>query len=379
MQVLSQQENRSRRVSLYESKTWGRGQNPSARSPCDRALGKFARPQKSKGGLNSNRMSRASGKGTSPAQEPIRKWRNRIVGTGEEDAEQLLANPKNWRVHPKNQQDALQGVLSAVGWVQHVIVNRRTGFVVDGHARVAMAISAHEKVPVVYVDLSEEEEAVILATLDPLAAMAGKDEDAFKSLVDGMDDAFKALVAATGGILALGFVKDQDDAPPLPEYPVSRPGDLWLLGEGDRQHRLLVGDATKQEDVDRVCGEIQVDAMWIDPPFGCRYVGKTKDALRIQNDEAGSVEAMMVDALKAIERHLIPCAPFYIAHPAGPLASTFARAVETAGWRVHQGLVWCKDSMVLGHSDYHYQHEPILYGFAPGPGRPGRGRHEGTR
>jgi len=110
-------------------------------------------------------------------------WRNRIVGHGEEEAEQLLANPKNWRIHPKAQQDALEGVLKTVGWVQNVIVNQRTGFVVDGHARVAMAITAGEKVPVVYVDLSEEEEALILATLDPLAAMAATDEELYRSLV----------------------------------------------------------------------------------------------------------------------------------------------------------------------------------------------------
>src|SRR5690348_10145058 len=84
---------------------------------------------------------------------PFPRWRNRIVGHGEEDPEQLLANPNNWRIHPKSQQDALKGVLSEVGWVQDVIVNKRTGFVVDGHARVALAISAGERVPVVYVDL----------------------------------------------------------------------------------------------------------------------------------------------------------------------------------------------------------------------------------
>lgn len=68
-------------------------------------------------------------------------WRSRIVGTGEEAPDQLLANPRNWRIHPKAQQDALAGVLSEVGWVQNVIVNQRTGYVIDGHARVALAIS----------------------------------------------------------------------------------------------------------------------------------------------------------------------------------------------------------------------------------------------
>ena len=90
--------------------------------------------------------------------QPERRWKNRIVGHGEVDSEQLLANPKNWRIHPKNQRDALVGVLSEIGWVQDVIVNKQTGFVVVGHARVALAIKAGERVPVVYVDLTEKEE-----------------------------------------------------------------------------------------------------------------------------------------------------------------------------------------------------------------------------
>lgn len=109
-------------------------------------------------------------------------WRNRIVGTGVEDADQLLANPRNWRIHPKHQQAALEGILKEVGWVQNVIVNRTTGFVLDGHARVALAISRGEKVPVVYVELSLEEETLIMVTLDPLSSMAETDSEILKTL-----------------------------------------------------------------------------------------------------------------------------------------------------------------------------------------------------
>lgn len=72
------------------------------------------------------------------------EWRNRIVEYGQEAPDQLLANPANWRIHPKSQQDALAGVLDQVGWVQTVIVNRQTGHVVDGHLRVSLAISRNE-------------------------------------------------------------------------------------------------------------------------------------------------------------------------------------------------------------------------------------------
>ena len=74
-----------------------------------------------------------------------------------------------------------------------------------------------------------------------------------------------------------------------------------------------------------------------------------------------------------------PRSPFYVAHPAGALYVAFGVAVNAAGWQIHQSLVWVKDSMVLGHSDYHYRHEPIIYGYAPGEGRAGRGKHEGSR
>ena len=116
------------------------------------------------------------------AAAPTTGWRNRITGAGEEAPDQLLANPANWRIHPKAQQDALAGALDAVGWVQQVLVNRRTGFVVDGHARVALALSRGEPtVPVLYVDLAPEEEALVLATLDPIGAMAGRDDEKLKS------------------------------------------------------------------------------------------------------------------------------------------------------------------------------------------------------
>ena len=111
-------------------------------------------------------------------------WANRIVGSGTEAPDQLLANPTNWRVHPKAQQEALAGVLDQVGSWPSVLVNQRTGHVVDGHLRVALAISRGEpSIPVLYVDLSEDEERLVLASLDPLAAMATTDEAKLRELL----------------------------------------------------------------------------------------------------------------------------------------------------------------------------------------------------
>ena len=137
-------------------------------------------------------------------------WRNRITGSGEEDPTQLVANPKNWRIHPKEQQDALSSVLDSVGWVQQVVVNHTTGNVVDGHLRVELAISREEaSVPVVYVELSEEDEAKVLATLDPLSAMAGVDREKLSDLLADIDDGSLEMllsrVAETNGVKAPSF------------------------------------------------------------------------------------------------------------------------------------------------------------------------------
>jgi hypothetical protein len=120
----------------------------------------------------------------STRQEGQQTWRNRIVGYGEEAPDQLVANPRNWRIHPTGQQEALLGVLRQVGIVQDVLVNRATGFVVDGHLRVMLALrEGQASIPVKYVELNPDEEALVLATFDPLAALAGIDKEQFGALL----------------------------------------------------------------------------------------------------------------------------------------------------------------------------------------------------
>jgi len=111
------------------------------------------------------------------------KIKNRIVGSGEEQLDQIMFNPRNWRIHPLSQQDALKGVLEEVGWVQQVIVNKRTGNLIDGHLRCQLAArEGAVTIPVVYVDVSEDEEALVLATLDPIGAMAATDKQKLDEL-----------------------------------------------------------------------------------------------------------------------------------------------------------------------------------------------------
>ncbi|HET7496611.1 MAG TPA: ParB N-terminal domain-containing protein [Candidatus Limnocylindrales bacterium] len=174
-------------------------------------------------------------------------WRNRIVGTGEVAPEQLVPNPANWRTHPTDQQQALSGALSEVGWVAQVLVNQTTGHVVDGHLRVKLAISRGEpSVPVLYVELTEAEERLVLASLDPIGAMAEAETLALGELLgnlESVDGELRSLLdrlAAEHGIQTLheGLV-DPDEVTALPAEPTVKPGELYALGD----HRLVCGDS----------------------------------------------------------------------------------------------------------------------------------------
>lgn len=120
-------------------------------------------------------------------QEKSDSWRNRIVGRGSLNPKQIKLNPLNWRLHPWAQHSAMLGALEEIGWVSDVIVNKRTGNLVDGHLRVQLAKAQKAKaVPVSYVDLSEDEERVVLATFDPITGLADLDRGKFEELLEGL-------------------------------------------------------------------------------------------------------------------------------------------------------------------------------------------------
>ena len=115
-------------------------------------------------------------------------WTNRIVSHGEEPPDKLVANDSNWRTHTQTQRHALSSVLNEVGLVQSVVVNTTTGRLVDGHLRVELAkAQGQPTIPVVYVELSEDEERIILATLDPIGAMAEADREKLGELLQGIE------------------------------------------------------------------------------------------------------------------------------------------------------------------------------------------------
>lgn len=138
-------------------------------------------------------MPRTRTNGSKPAKVGT-PWRSRIIGYSDEPVDQLLANPGNWRIHPKAQQEALAGVLREVGVVQNVLCNRTTGRMIDGHLRVTLAMRDNQPtVPVTWVELSEAEEALVLATLDPLSAMASADAQKLDELLRDVSSGEEAV------------------------------------------------------------------------------------------------------------------------------------------------------------------------------------------
>jgi hypothetical protein len=156
---------------------------------------------------------------------PPAAWRNRVTGYGDVDPKELLANPKNWRIHPKAQQAALAAVLDKVGWVTAAaIVNRQTGFVVDGHLRVSIALARNEaSIPVGYVDLTEDEENLILASFDSISGAAVTDTDKLTALLGGIEfvdpalDSLFANLMTEAEAITLSAVKAADTNSDTPE------------------------------------------------------------------------------------------------------------------------------------------------------------------
>ena len=158
--------------------------------------------------------------------------RNRIVGNGEEDPEKILANPKNWRTHSNSQASAVDGLLDEVGWVNSVIVNRTTGRLMDGHLRVELAKKRKEAtIPVVYVALSQKEEDLVLAMLDPLGDLAGLDQKKLDALLTSLTPesvALQKLIAQMEEELGVG--KDEGEAETLLDQAIQmEPGKEFVI------------------------------------------------------------------------------------------------------------------------------------------------------
>jgi DNA modification methylase len=156
---------------------------------------------------------------------------------------------------------------------------------------------------------------------------------------------------------------DEDEAPDAPAIPQTVRGDVYEIGP----HRLLCGDSTLIDDVDKLRNAVLVDQLVTDPPYNVAYEGKTKDALTIKNDKMddSGFRKFLTDAFIAATTAMKPGATFYIWH-ADSEGYNFRGACKDAGLQVRQCLIWQKQTMVMGRQDYHWQHEPCLYGWKDG-------------
>lgn len=160
---------------------------------------------------------------------------------------------------------------------------------------------------------------------------------------------------------------EEDEVPEVDEdnEPDSRTGGVYVLGA----HRVLCGDATNLDDMEMLMDGKKADMVFTDPPYNVEYVGKTKDALTIQNDKQEDEQfyQFLYDAFIGLATYCKAGASIYVAH-ADSEGLNFRRAFKDAGFYLAQCIIWNKNVMVMGRQDYHWKHEPILYGWKEGGG-----------
>jgi len=309
--------------------------------------------------------------------------RNRVRELRMVPAKDLLPNPKNWRRHPKAQADALRGVLAEIGYADALLARELPDGklqLVDGHLRAET--TPDSEVPVLVLDLTAEEADKVLATLDPLASLAELDTSALKSLMDSVkwssDDLAKTLQPLWPSQVGATSLQEPpaqiDKAAELQRKWGTETGQLWQIGP----NRLLCADCREGPAVGRLWRDGERFRMvWTDPPYGVDYAGKNEYLNRsdrgnriqkaIENDKlsADQCQALFAGALTLSQDWAISGAVCYATVPSGPLLVRFIAGFCEGGFDFRHLLVWVKQQFVIGMSDYHYRHEPILYGWRP--------------
>ncbi len=278
----------------------------------------------------------------------------------------LQLDPKNARRHDKKNLEAIKGSLSLFGQRKPIVVSG-DNTVVAGNGTVEAARSlgwTEIYVARIPADWTPEHIKAYALADNRTAELAEWDP---KVLADQLLE----LDAEGWDVSEFGFepleppVNAEDEEPlNFDEVPTRvKLGDIWQLGE----HRVICGDATEITVMDKLMQGEKADMVWTDPPYGVSYVGKTKDALTIENDSMGmnQLEEFLTEAFNNIYQATKPGACWYVSSPSGPQFVAFGKPLLNLGvWR--QTLIWVKDIFVMGHSDYHWKHETIFYGWTPG-------------
>jgi len=289
----------------------------------------------------------------------------------------------NARTHTDEQIAQIVASIEEFGFTNPILAGS-DGVIIAGHGRLLAAQRLGlDKVPVITLDhLSEAQRRALVIADNKIAENAGWDEDLLRAELQALQemDFDLDLVGFSDAELddllgdleaeALGEVEGEDDVPETPEDPVSRPGDLWILGN----HRLLCGDSTVVTDVDRVLGTVKPLLMVTDPPYGVEYdpswrnqagAAKTRRTGKVLNDDRADWREAWA---------LFPGDVAYVWH--GALhATTVAESLMASGFTIRSQIIWAKDRLVLSRGDYHWQHEPCWYAVK----KTGKGHWAGDR
>ena len=292
------------------------------------------------------------------------------------DISDISQDPANVRKHSERNLEAIAASLRAFGQQKPIVVDKRGVILAGNGTYEAAKRSGWDKIKITRTDLSGTLATAYAIADNRTAELAEWDDTALAEQLRALQseefdlanvgythDEVQQLIDGIGNEILGASEVTEDEIPEPPADPITKPGDLWLLDD----HRLLCGDSTKAEDVQRLMNGEKADMLLSDPPYGVSYVGKTKDALKVENDALD--EAALTDLVKRAfdnsEEICRPGAYWYATVLPGPLHILFAE-----DWKrrkiLRQIMVWAKDSLVLGHSEYHYQHEPILFGWKPG-------------
>lgn len=196
------------------------------------------------------------------------KIRDRIKEFRRVKASDLAPNPKNWRTHPKAQKEALQGLLAEIGFAGAVLARETPNglMLIDGHLRTETA--ADSEIPVLILDVDDAEADKILATFDPIGAMADSNAAALDALLRGVETSSEAVAGMLAELAKEAGMNQQaevveDEAPEPPVDPITKPGDLWILGD----HRLMCGDSMKAKDVGQLMRGKTISLAFTSPPY----------------------------------------------------------------------------------------------------------------
>ena len=294
--------------------------------------------------------------------------------------ERLLPYIRNPRTHSEAQVAQIAASIAEFGFTAPILAGSDGG-IVAGHGRLAAARKLGlTTVPVVVLDhLTPTQRRALVIADNKIAENAGWDEELLRLELAELQeadfdlaltgfDADELLEIMAGEETTTEGNTDEDAAPEVPVNPVSKPGDVWIMG----QHRLLCGDATDPASYDTLLGTERVAMIFQDPPYNVDYANSPKDKLRgthrpILNDNLGDgFHDFLLAALKpALQR----CdGAIYIAMSSSEL-DTLQSAFRAAGGHWSTFIIWAKHTFTLGHADYQRQYEPILYGWREGANR----------